>query len=467
MVRRLVLAGAGPHGSSRSPWSQLSASGRDRVVRGVGRATAGPAHAAQLLTDIARTTTTALSGKVTETANLGLPTCPAPPDAASLSWQTFLTGSHSVRVWVDGADKQRLALIGELSEADVVHNGRDLWTYTSDTNTVEPHACCPPHAAHATTSPDPDPRRADPGRGDRAGAEGGLADHVGDGRPDADGRRTAGLHAGHRPARRPLDGAQGHDRDRRDDFRPAAGAGVRRVSTPRVQVGFTEISFATPGGLDVRLPDPGRRHRDDEPVHRRTVRAAGDARGTGPDATTGDAALRPRVIGSGWTSVVEVRSADQLRGAAGLIAQLTTPVGTSGMRLLHTALVNAVSCPTAGRSSARSARRSRAHRRHHRTLTPVTSAAARPGPRADARPRPQPCARRPDPAFGEQVAVDGVDLPSRAARCTASSGPNGSGKTTTIRMLLGLIAADAGEIEVLGPADAARQPRACCRGSAR
>ncbi|MGI8760879.1 MAG: ATP-binding cassette domain-containing protein [Jatrophihabitantaceae bacterium] len=52
--------------------------------------------------------------------------------------------------------------------------------------------------------------------------------------------------------------------------------------------------------------------------------------------------------------------------------------------------------------------------------------------------------------FGKQVAVDKVDLAVPRGAVYGFLGPNGSGKTTTIRMLLGLIAADAGDIEVLG-----------------
>jgi ABC-2 type transport system ATP-binding protein len=52
--------------------------------------------------------------------------------------------------------------------------------------------------------------------------------------------------------------------------------------------------------------------------------------------------------------------------------------------------------------------------------------------------------------FGDQVAVDAVDLVVPRGAIYGFLGPNGSGKTTTIRMLLGLIAADAGTVELLG-----------------
>ncbi len=52
--------------------------------------------------------------------------------------------------------------------------------------------------------------------------------------------------------------------------------------------------------------------------------------------------------------------------------------------------------------------------------------------------------------FGELTAVDQVSLNVPAERIYGFLGPNGSGKTTTIRMLLGLIQPDDGEIEMFG-----------------
>ena len=52
--------------------------------------------------------------------------------------------------------------------------------------------------------------------------------------------------------------------------------------------------------------------------------------------------------------------------------------------------------------------------------------------------------------FGRQAAVDNVDLAVPHGTVFGFLGPNGSGKTTTIRMLLGLAAASAGSVRLLG-----------------
>jgi ABC-2 type transport system ATP-binding protein len=53
-------------------------------------------------------------------------------------------------------------------------------------------------------------------------------------------------------------------------------------------------------------------------------------------------------------------------------------------------------------------------------------------------------------AFGSQKAVDSISLSVPTGSVFGFLGPNGSGKTTTIRMLLGLAEATSGEITLLG-----------------
>ena len=61
--------------------------------------------------------------------------------------------------------------------------------------------------------------------------------------------------------------------------------------------------------------------------------------------------------------------------------------------------------------------------------------------------------------FGAQAAVDGIDLAVPAGSTFGFLGPNGSGKTTTIRALLGLVSPTSGSCRLLGrpmPDDAMR-----------
>ena len=60
--------------------------------------------------------------------------------------------------------------------------------------------------------------------------------------------------------------------------------------------------------------------------------------------------------------------------------------------------------------------------------------------------------RRLTKTFAHQTAVDGVDLVVPAGSVYGFLGPNGSGKTTTIRMLLGLISPTSGDVDLLGSA---------------
>ncbi|MFT4048626.1 MAG: ABC transporter ATP-binding protein [Solirubrobacterales bacterium] len=59
--------------------------------------------------------------------------------------------------------------------------------------------------------------------------------------------------------------------------------------------------------------------------------------------------------------------------------------------------------------------------------------------------------------YGETLALDALDLTVQSGEIYAYLGPNGSGKTTTIRMLLGLHRPTAGRAEIFG-IDAAADP---------
>ncbi|MDH6134033.1 outer membrane lipoprotein-sorting protein [Kitasatospora sp. MAA4] len=48
----------------------------------------------------------------------------------------LLAGDHTLRVAVDGPDKQRIALVQSLAEYDVIHNGDQLWAWDSSSNSA-------------------------------------------------------------------------------------------------------------------------------------------------------------------------------------------------------------------------------------------------------------------------------------------------------------------------------------------
>ncbi len=76
----------------------------------------------------------ALSGTVVETTDLGLPALPSIGGRRrrrGASFSSLVSGSHTMRVWYAGPDQQRLALLGQLGESDLVRNGTDLWAWSS------------------------------------------------------------------------------------------------------------------------------------------------------------------------------------------------------------------------------------------------------------------------------------------------------------------------------------------------
>ena len=77
-----------------------------------------------------------MSGTVVASADLGLPALPTGM-GSSADLTSLVSGSHTLRVWSDGPDRARLAMIGSSEESDIIRNGRDVWVWASDGDTVD------------------------------------------------------------------------------------------------------------------------------------------------------------------------------------------------------------------------------------------------------------------------------------------------------------------------------------------
>ena len=93
--------------------------------------------ASQVLQLIAASTGTPYSGTIEQTSDLGLPDLSAfgptgDGDGASSALE-LVTGSHTARVYVGGADTQRLQVLDSMAERDAIRNGDEVWLYDSTT----------------------------------------------------------------------------------------------------------------------------------------------------------------------------------------------------------------------------------------------------------------------------------------------------------------------------------------------
>ncbi|MFD9287472.1 outer membrane lipoprotein carrier protein LolA [Streptomyces sp. NPDC060030] len=105
--------------------------------------------AQELIEKIAASDEQQLSGTVKVSTDLGIPSLgglagsfapgagPADSSAAPESkLMDLASGTHTLRVAVDGPEKQRLSILGEGSEYSLVHNGDDVWGYDSASDEV-------------------------------------------------------------------------------------------------------------------------------------------------------------------------------------------------------------------------------------------------------------------------------------------------------------------------------------------
>jgi len=303
-----------------------------------------PRTAAELLASVeatgAASNALGLSGTVVQTSRLGLPALPS--GAARTDALALLSGSHTLQVHAAGPDRQRIALLGQLAEYDVVRNGRDVWTYTSDSRTATHRQLPAASRTHASGA---------------AGDTGGAGDPAGQYQSpqqaaaaalDAINPTTAvGIEANVRVARRAAYQLVLTPRDTGTLVRSVRIAvdaatslplrvqvwGSSSSTQPAVEVGFTDISFTTPPASVFAFAPP---------VGTKVVeqQAPATQKSTDPAASS-QTQTQTRTLGTGWTSVVAARGAGV--GALdpsqrSLLDRLTRPV--PGGRVLTSSLVS-------------------------------------------------------------------------------------------------------------------------------
>jgi outer membrane lipoprotein-sorting protein len=309
--------------------------------------------AGQLLASVETTNVRQLTGTVVETARLGFPDLPGADNASALSPQTLATGTHTFRVWIDGADKQRLAMLGQLSESDVIHNGADLWTFDSNTQTV----------GHTTTSDSSDKAAAKP---EKVVTKHTPQDLAAEALKAIDPSTQVTVDRTARVAGRAAYTLVLTPRDTRSTVREVAIAiDAKRMVPLRVQVfgkaarpafeiAFTDVSFSKPAASVFRFTAP-RGAKITKDLFGATDSAAPDGTDTS-DSKPAKTGSSPKVLGSGWTTVLALPSGGSplasLTGGstrakdqtASVLDKLTTTL-PNGDKVLLTALVNILTTP--------------------------------------------------------------------------------------------------------------------------
>jgi outer membrane lipoprotein-sorting protein len=308
--------------------------------------------AAQLLVDLqSAADLTAGSGTVVQKADLGLPQLPSVGGAGSSDLTSLISGNHTLRVWYDGKNKARVALMGTLGESDVIRNGRDLWTWSSDDNAAS-HRLLPAEASSPSgATSDPLNERSTAGLTPQQIADKALAAVDPTTAVTTDGTAKVAGRDAYELVLTPKDSSSLIGQVR---FAVDAAAHVplrvqifaKNGTSPALEVGFTQISFARPAAAEFRFsPPPGAK------ITQESSSSAPVNKSAAPRFTP------PSVSGKGWTAVVQAKlpstagtsatsdpaataPIDQL-GLGGVLNVLPRKSGSWGSgRLLHSNLFN-------------------------------------------------------------------------------------------------------------------------------
>ena len=314
---------------------------------------------AQVLAMIGESNVRALSGTLEQTSHLGLPELPTSGSSAgAASALELLTGSHTARVYLDGATNVRIQVLDRLAERDVVRHGNDVWLYNSKDNTAThvtlPDVSMPRDAREPGDVQTPEQlahrflTMIDPGTKVTVTRDAEVA-----------GRSAYDLVLTPRSTHT-LVGSVSIAVDSETGLPLRVDVQARGQKEPAFRLAFTALTLQKPdAGLFKFSPPPGAKVTEQKlpsldsmrekmnSMREKMREKLGDA-GSHSDhckhsdhSKHGDhSKLRPTVVGSGWDAVIEL-PADAVPSemtSSKIFAQVTSAV--DGGRLLSTALVN-------------------------------------------------------------------------------------------------------------------------------
>ena len=286
----------------------------------------------EVLALVAAEKLTALSGTINQTSSLGLPDLPTAgigSDASASSALELLTGSHTARVYLDGATKERVQVLDRMAERDLIRSGSDVWLYDSKKKTAE-HTTLPTRTAR---TPEAGATALTPGEIAKkllASVDSTTAVTLGEpilvaGRPAYDlvvTPKAAGT----------LVGSISIAVDSETGLPLSVEVAARGQKASAFSVGFSQIDLTTPTPPVFSFTPPA-----GAKVIEKAMPTA--AKGHLPAAQQ-PVAHKPTVIGTGWEAVVSVPSSKSLGSLTSLplFSKLTTAV--AGGHVFHTSLAN-------------------------------------------------------------------------------------------------------------------------------
>ena len=267
--------------------------------------------AAQLLVDVQQARLDGLSGTVVQKSDLGLPSLPGLGGTSSLASSdltSLISGTHTMRIWVAGPNKARIALLGTLGESDVIYNGADLWVWASQDKTAK-HYVLPAHSAKGkttTSAAGPAGVPATP----QAAAEQALAAISPSTEVTTSGTATVAGRSAYELVLKPKDASSlveqvrvAIDGTMHVPLRVQVFA--KSVADPVFTVRFSSVDFARPDAAQFAFnPPPGTTVTDQKAPARAKTAAGSKTSTVAPQMKSADT---PKVIGQGWGAVVVVK----------------------------------------------------------------------------------------------------------------------------------------------------------------